>query len=68
MWTVVQATVIGSHVIPDLVVPVSVQNANVSSEICIEGSSQHKNDKNKQWNPHFVQCERTLNKTVSAKF
>ena len=44
-WRVIKATVIGSHVIPDIVamhVPVSIQNARVGSDICEEGSSQHK--------------------------
>ena len=70
-WTVVKATVIGSHVIPDLVaihVPVSVQNARVGSDICIEGSSQHKNGQDKQWKPHLLQCERHIKQTFFAKF
>ena len=61
MWTVVKATVVGSHVIPDFVamhVPVSVQSARVGSDICKEGSSQHKNGKDNEWKPHFVLCER----------
>ena len=52
-WIVVKATVIGSHVIPDRTA-MHVQNARVGSDICIAGSSQHKNGKDKQWKPQFV--------------
>lgn len=44
-WTVVQATVIGSHNIPDrtaMHIPVSVPNARVGCDICIEGPSKVK--------------------------
>ena len=39
-WTVVKATVIGSHYIPDRTaahIPVSVPNARVGCDICVEG-------------------------------
>ncbi|MPC52205.1 hypothetical protein E2C01_046068 [Portunus trituberculatus] len=44
-WTIVQATVIGSHNIPDntaMHIPVSVPNAGVGCDICIEGPSKVK--------------------------
>ncbi|MPC75621.1 hypothetical protein E2C01_070014 [Portunus trituberculatus] len=44
-WTVVQATVIGSHNIPDrtaMHIPVSVPNARVGCDICIGGHSRVK--------------------------
>ena len=42
-WTVVKATVIGNHDIPDrtaMHIPVSVPNARVGCDICIEGESK----------------------------